>query len=357
MVFGAPSGITFGVGVSSGLTIVVGNFNGETITGDDRFGERLTRFRLELRGVVRVPRGDVCQIEPPDTGLGREGRRAPSGTVMRLRGPIGLFVSEGGFVDQQRRTFRDLDGRLGGAGVSGVNHHTPGTGRAHHVCRHHSAPIELDGVPPVQFSEELPFGYPQRPGALDIEAAAPLVLHEGVPQRGNTMIRRKSDHVIFVEFHARTGTKLLDFEWKRHPVHAQAHRLFERGAGLGGTEDTERIGPPLKRHRPQEPRDTEEVIGVEMSHEYVPDSEAGAVTHHLALRPLATVEEEGIPLPLEGDRTHVATHRRSRRGGTEEGDSNHALSLPGVFARRLCSTPVLEVSAEPVLWLFQPQRK
>ena len=65
-----------------------------------------------------------------------------------------------------------------------------------------------------------------------------------------------------------------------------------------GPEDTERIGPILKRHRPQEPRDPEEVIGVQMSHENVSDSEARAVTHHLALRSLATIEKKGVPLPL-----------------------------------------------------------
>ena len=65
---------------------------------------------------------------------------------------------------------------------------------------------------------------------------------------------------------------------------------------------------------------------MKMSHENVLDSEARAVTHHLALRSLATIEKEGVPLPLKGDRTHVAAHRRSGRGGPEKCDSNHGSS-------------------------------
>ena len=109
-------------------------------------------------------------------------------------------------------------------------------------------------------------------------------------------------------------------------VHAQAHRLAEGGSGGLRSEDAERVGSTLKRQRPQEPRDTEEVIGVKMSHEYVPDSETRAVTHHLALRSLAAIEEEGVSLPLKGDRSDVAAHRGSRSGGAEESDSNHTPS-------------------------------
>ena len=65
---------------------------------------------------------------------------------------------------------------------------------------------------------------------------------------------------------------------------------------------------------------------MEMSHEDVPYGEARAVTHHLALCPRATVEEERVSLSLKGDRTHIAAHRRERRGGAKECDSNHAPS-------------------------------
>ena len=90
---------------------------------------------------------------------------------------------------------------------------------------------------------------------------------------------------------------------------------------------------------------------MKMSHEYVLDGEARAVTHHLPLRSLATIEEEGVSFPLKGDRTHVATHGRARRSGAEECDSNHALSLPDVLARRLCPAPCAQHAlAKLVSW-------
>ncbi len=143
------------------------------------------------------------------------------------------------------------------------------------------------------------------------------------------MIHRESDHVMLIVFDARAGAKLLDNERKRHPVHAQAHGLLEGDPGGLWTEDPERLCSTLKRPRPEKSRDAEEVIGVKVSHEYVPDREARAVTHHLALRSLSTIKEERVPLSLEGDRSSVAAYCRSRRGGAEECDSNH-------FSSRCC---------------------
>ena len=65
---------------------------------------------------------------------------------------------------------------------------------------------------------------------------------------------------------------------------------------------------------------------MKMSHEYVLDGEARAITHHLPLGSLAAVEKEGVPFALKGDRTHVATHGGARSSGAEECDSNHVLA-------------------------------
>ena len=68
-------------------------------------------------------------------------------------------------------------------------------------------------------------------------------------------------------------------------------------------------------------RDVAEVAGFDVA-----GGEASTVAHHLALRSLAAIEQEGVPLPLKGDRSNVAAHRGSRSGGAEESDSNHTPS-------------------------------
>ena len=75
---------------------------------------------------------------------------------------------------------------------------------------------------------------------------------------------------------------------------------------------------------------------MKMSHEYVLDGEARAVTHHLPLRSLATIKEERVSFPL---RAIALTLRRT---------VGHAAAVPRNVTRiilYLCSTSSLDASA------------
>ena len=52
------------------------------------------------------------------------------------------------------------------------------------------------------------------------------------------------------------------------------------------------------------------------------DTETGLEAHHLSL-PFSAVEEEEIPLTLDGNAAHIPADGRSGRCGTEEGETNH----------------------------------
>ena len=53
------------------------------------------------------------------------------------------------------------------------------------------------------------------------------------------------------------------------------------------------------------------------------DTETGLEAHHLSLAPFSAVEEEEIPLTLDGNAAHIPADGRSGRCGTEEGETNH----------------------------------
>src|SRR5437667_106633 len=53
---------------------------------------------------------------------------------------------------------------------------------------------------------------------------------------------------------------------------------------------------------------------VEMGEEDVRERERHAVAHHLARRPLAALEQQGLPLAHESEGGDVSLHRRPSRG-------------------------------------------
>jgi hypothetical protein len=65
------------------------------------------------------------------------------------------------------------------------------------------------------------------------------------------------------------------------------------------------------------------MIGMSVTDKNSTHTETGLEAHHLSLASLSTVEEEEIPLTLDGDAAHIPADGRSGRCGTEEGETNH----------------------------------
>ena len=82
--------------------------------------------------------------------------------------------------------------------------------------------------------------------------------------------------------------------------------------------DPQWVPPTLKAHGPQESRESEVVIRVEVCDENVIRGETHAVSHHLTLSPFPAVEKKHPSLSVERERRDVSGHGGPRRCGSEK---------------------------------------
>ena len=82
-----------------------------------------------------------------------------------------------------------------------------------------------------------------------------------------------------------------------------------------------------------------EMIRVIVTEENLPESEANAPAHHLALGPLATVEQDRLPLPVHRDSRGVPVDGGAGSGGSQKGQGQHANKIKAIRRfRRFRST-------------------
>src|SRR5690606_17595341 len=110
-----------------------------------------------------------------------------------------------------------------------------------------------------------------------------------------------------------------DLNGERNPLDPQPDGRFEDRLRTLGRPEANRVFPSLQSHRPEEADDPEEVVGVEMAEEDVREVEAGAITHHLPLGALATIEHQQLSLALDDDRADIPRHRWTGGRRPEEG--------------------------------------
>src|SRR2546427_2243600 len=90
----------------------------------------------------------------------------------------------------------------------------------------------------------------------------------------------------------------------------RSHRLPQQLLSAARAIQPHRLLPPLEPERADQPDNAEEVVRVEMGEEDIRQRERHAVAHHLALRPLAALEQQGLPLAHESESGDVALDGR-----------------------------------------------
>src|SRR5262249_22055257 len=95
-------------------------------------------------------------------------------------------------------------------------------------------------------------------------------------------------------------------------------------------------------HGAKQPYDSEEMIGVPVGKEDVPESEAHSIAHHLALGPFAAIEQHRLSLALDRDGGDVALDGGAGGSGAQEGqgkqgreDSEHGRREKGDGRREI----------------------
>jgi len=115
-----------------------------------------------------------------------------------------------------------------------------------------------------------------------------------------------------------TGSEFANFESESEALGTERFSALEHSFGTGWSPESQRFGSTLKRHRPQETDDSDEVVSVEVGEENVVEIEGDPVAHHLALSPFATIEQESFSLAEERDGRNVAFDGRSSSGSAEK---------------------------------------
>ena len=163
---------------------------------------------------------------------------------------------------------------------------------------------------------------------LHIETAQPRVLDQGVAECRDAVIRTERVDRPPIEAHLFPGLEALDVNGKGKPLHAEAHRRAQRRSGPGRAVDVHALFPALKSHRPEQPRQAEEVVGVAVRDEDAGKREAGAEPHDLTLGSLAAVPQDRLAFALDRDPRHIAADGWPRGGGAQKADSYHGEREP-----------------------------
>src|SRR5207253_10771947 len=169
---------------------------------------------------------------------------------------------------------------------------------------------------PPPLAPQLTVGDARRPRLTRTDPPPPLVLPYRIADRPAAMVRCKHVNIVLFPlppspaFYRISRLHFLDLDGKRHPFHPQLHRLPQQLLRPPRPVQPHRLLPPLKPERADQPDHAEDVVRVEMREEDVGERERHAVAHHLALRPLAALEQQGLPLAHESEGGNVALDRR-----------------------------------------------
>jgi len=112
--------------------------------------------------------------------------------------------------------------------------------------------------------------------------------------------------------------ELRDLYGKPESIEAELLGATQHTRAAARAPQCEFVGSTLKRHRSHQADDADDVIGMKVREEDICNRERDVVTHHLALRSLAAVEEQRLTLAHDGQRGDVALDGRARGRGSKE---------------------------------------
>jgi hypothetical protein len=171
----------------------------------------------------------------------------------------------------------------------------------------------------MDFSPEWAFWNAELSRELRIETTASLLLHKRISnRRGASVLQSKGMDEVLLSGNGVAGVEFANFESESEALRTERFSALEHSIGTDWSPESQGLGSTLKRHRPQEPNDSDEVVSVEVREENVVEIEGDPVAHHLALGPLTTIEQESFSLAEKRDGRNVAFDGRSRSGSAEE---------------------------------------
>src|SRR5665213_3982458 len=129
---------------------------------------------------------------------------------------------------------------------------------------------------------------------------------------GPAMVNRERDNAVALPNERFPRRHLHIIDRKVLLVASERHGLPQKSLRLWRAKQSHRVGAPLERHGTHESGNTEYVVRMHVRKEDLADVERNAVAHHLALSPLATIEEKGLSPTADGQRGDVALNGRSR---------------------------------------------
>jgi hypothetical protein len=228
---------------------------------------------------------------------------------------VHLFIGKGGVMDEKVRSFRCPDQLVRGTGIAGIDDKSARARKSHEFSGVDPPSLDLDYLTSVQLSEEGSFWYPQLPGPLHIEPSRARTFPEGIAESRNTMPHGDRLDSILPEVDSLTGDHLVELDSEGDALTTDTNCLSQCATRSGRTVDMKGFVAPLKPESSYQPDDSEIMVRMKMGDKDMVEGKSCPIPHHLSLSPLPTIEEEELPLPLQGQRGHISPHSWARGRG------------------------------------------
>ncbi len=296
---------------------------------NDGLGEDGARLADDLRPEIAVRQmGEREQAHP---GCERQLGRARCGGVQRLLGALPLLGRERRFVDEDVRVRRSLEHGACRPRVAREDDLSSGPRRSEHLLGIHRGAVgKLDRLAALKPAEERPFRDLEPLRRLEVEAARACLLDEHVPVRREAVLDRERLDPVVLPRDAVARPKLDEGQLVAQPPEHAPQDPEEIGEPGRAVDGQRHLAAP-EREGLQHPRQAEVVIGVVVRQEDLGKlDEAHGGAQQLALRPLATVDEDPLPAAAEqraGEPALGGGH--GARGSEEDEVEVHSRSLGG----------------------------
>src|SRR5215210_5687309 len=189
----------------------------------------------------------------------------------------------------------------------------------------------------MQLAPEWPLRNSELARPVRIEAAESGMLYQRVPHSVGPMLGFEDHNLVLVPSQTVARFDLHDINGELVPLDPETDCRAENPTRAFRAIECHRGGSVLQAHRPEEPGDAEHVIGVIVAEKNFSKAEPHTKSHHLALVPLATIEQQRLALAVNGEAGNVPVDRRRGCAGAEKGDAEHAgrYSVSGSSKKRV----------------------
>ena len=223
----------------------------------------------------------------------RQLRGLPRRRVAGLDRSLELAVGEAPIVHEQLGLVGGHPGHLARRGVPGDHDLAAAARLAHHLLGANLAVAPLHGLAGLKPAEVGAGLDPQARRQLGVEAPRPLVLDQRVAVGADLMLDLEAAHLVALVANRLALVELDQLDLVGDPAHDSVEGL-EQAPQPGRPDDPQRALAALEVIGLQQPRQAEVVVGVIVGHVDLVHLDQARGALHLALRPLAAVEQQAL---------------------------------------------------------------